>query len=412
MFALVGLSAACATVFLLLPWLLRAPGQRDPASAVAPFRRFLDGWRRHVGRRACLALAALLLAVAAPGWTRLTSNDDVRILIDRPAQLVAQEEKIRALTGFGNVSQFFLVEGSTPDEVVRHEEALRARLAMVAGNAATPAVSAFVPSLQRQQENRDLWRRGVYTDGAALARLLSDAGLRDDIGQGLIDEFAQGEESGARRPLTVDDWLASPLSAPYRHLWLGAVNGGYASVVQPLAGVDAAQLAQLAAATSDLSGVSYVDKAGSVSRLFADYRQWGALWLFGALVLVYGVLVVRYGLTQAAYMLLPTLLAIALTLAAFGYLGTPLTLFNVMGLMLVVGVGVNYAIFLREGGVNSAATLAGVLLSAGTTLLSFGLLAFSSLPALSGFGLTLLIGICACVLLAPMVLSFAGGERR
>jgi predicted exporter len=96
----------------------------------------------------------------------------------------------------------------------------------------------------------------------------------------------------------------------------------------------------------------------------------------------------------------------ALALGIFGYTGTPLTLFNLMGLMLVLGVGVNYAIFLREGGVYAAATLAGVLLSAGTTLLSFGLLAFSSMPALSSFGLTLLIGVGIAVLLAPIVLSF------
>ena len=81
-----------------------------------------------------------------------------------------------------------------------------------------------------------------------------------------------------------------------------------------------------------------------------------------------------------------------------------------MGLMLVLGVGVNYAIFLREGGVRAAATLAGVLLSAGTTLLSFGLLAFSSMPALAGFGLTLLVGVGMAVLLAPMVLTFSAAQ--
>lgn len=97
----------------------------------------------------------------------------------------------------------------------------------------------------------------------------------------------------------------------------------------------------------------------------------------------------------------------ALALGILGYLGTPFTLFNLMALMLVLGVGVNYAIFLREGGMYAAATLAGVLLSAGTTLLSFGLLSFSSMPALSGFGLTLLIGIGIAVLFAPSVLSFA-----
>ena len=132
----------------------------------------------------------------------------------------------------------------------------------------------------------------------------------------------------------------------------------------------------------------------------------GTLWLLGALTLVYGVLCLRYGPVRSAVMLLPTLLSIAVVLGAFGYLGTSLTLFSLMGFMLVLGVGVNYAIFLCEGGVNEAATLAGVLLSAGTTLLSFGLLAFSSMPALSGFGLTLLLGICVSVLLAPMVLSF------
>ena len=47
-----------------------------------------------------------------------------------------------------------------------------------------------------------------------------------------------------------------------------------------------------------------------------------------------------------------------------------------------------------------------VFFSAGTTLLSFGLLAFSSMPALSSFGLTLLIGVGIAVLLAPMVLTF------
>ena len=81
-----------------------------------------------------------------------------------------------------------------------------------------------------------------------------------------------------------------------------------------------------------------------------------------------------------------------------------------MALMLVIGVGVNYAIFLREGlckgGTHAAASLAGVLLSAGTTLLSFGLLAFSSMPALASFGLTLLIGVGIAVLLAPIVLTF------
>lgn len=411
LFALVGLSAACATVFLLLPWLLQTAGRRDPELSVTLPRRFLVFWRAYVSRRACLLLAVGLLAVSLPGWMRLSSNDSVQVLISRPVTLVAQEEKIRDLTGFGNSSQFFLVEGQTPEDLLRHEEKLFERLAKMTGPGNDRAldsylgISAFVPSAERQQENRAYLAKRVFSDESGLRYQLAEASLRDEVASRFVEEFKGGQGP----VLLVEDWLKSSLSAPFRHLWLGRVGlpqgdqGGFAAVVQPQGIRDVARLAE---ASANLPGVTFVDKAGSVSQLFREYRQWGALWLLAALSLVYGVLCLRYGLAQAAFMLLPTVLSMAVVLGAFGYLGTSLTVFNVMGFMLVLGVGVNYAIFLCEGGVNEAATLAGVLLSAATTLLSFGLLAFSSMPALSGFGLTLLLGICVSVLLAPMVLSF------
>lgn len=161
----------------------------------------------------------------------------------------------------------------------------------------------------------------------------------------------------------------------------------------------------------EFSGISWVDKPASVSREFQHYREWGSIWLIGALGLVYLILFLRYGWRQAAFTLLPTLMAIALALGVFGWLRWPLTLFNLMGLMLVLGVGVNYAVFLREGNLRAPATFAGVLLSAGTTLISFGMLAFSSMPALAGFGMMLLVGIGIAVMLAPIVLTFSAGTE-
>jgi predicted exporter len=84
----------------------------------------------------------------------------------------------------------------------------------------------------------------------------------------------------------------------------------------------------------------------------------------------------------------------------------PLNLFNWLALMLVLGVGANYAVFLREGAsradANLGAVWAGVMLSAATTLLSFGLLAMSAMPALQSFGATLALGIGVSVMLAPI----------
>ena len=402
LFALVGLSAAWLTVFLLLPCFLTRPSRRDPVAAVAGPQRLLSFWQRTVSRRQCRLAATLLLLVALPGWLQLSGKDDVQLLIARPAGLQAQEEKIRALTGFSNSSQFFLVEGRTAEDVLRHEEALAARLARLSAAGALSGfqgVSSFVPSARRQDENRALLESHVFADRPAVEKLLAEAGLRDELAVRLLDDFT----ASAATRLSIDAWLKSPLAAPFRHLWLGSTAAGFAAVVQPLGVRDVALLEQAAAG---LPGITLVDKAGSVTRLFREYRQWGSLGLLAAVLLVFGVLCLRYGARQAAVVLCPTLLAMGLTLATFGYREEPLTLFNLMGLMLVLGVGVNYSIFLREGGVRAAATLAGVLLSAGTTLLSFGLLAFSSMPALAGFGLTLLLGIALSVLLSPMVLTF------
>jgi len=112
---------------------------------------------------------------------------------------------------------------------------------------------------------------------------------------------------------------------------------------------------------------------------------------------------------------MPVLLAITATLAFFGYAGLPLNLFNWLALMLVLGVGANYSVFLREGQRRGdealGAVSTGVLLSAATTLLSFGLLGASAMPALHSFGITLSLGIGIAVLLAPLGMLGWGNSR-
>jgi len=80
-----------------------------------------------------------------------------------------------------------------------------------------------------------------------------------------------------------------------------------------------------------------------------------------------------------------------------------------MGWGLTLGIGINYAIFLYEGRGRAPSTTAGVLLSAATTLLSFGLLSLSSMPALRQFGLALFTGIAIAVVLAPLALEQKSG---
>ena len=113
-------------------------------------------------------------------------------------------------------------------------------------------------------------------------------------------------------------------------------------------------------------------------------------------LIVIGILALSYGPHRALAILLPSVLAIGLSLALYGYSGVPVTLFTFMGLLMVLGVGANYAIFLIEAGERTSAPFAGVLLSAATSMLSFGLLAFSSMPALHEFGLMAPMALALC----------------
>jgi predicted exporter len=98
--------------------------------------------------------------------------------------------------------------------------------------------------------------------------------------------------------------------------------------------------------------------------------------------------------------LLPTAMATVLTLAGRGWLGDSFQLFTVLALLLLLGIGVDYGIFLVEHQDDGASWLA-VTLGAGSTLLAFGLLALSATPALHTFGLTMLMGVGTVWMLSP-----------
>ena len=81
--------------------------------------------------------------------------------------------------------------------------------------------------------------------------------------------------------------------------------------------------------------------------------------------------------------------------------GLSLFVLRLLGLLLVTAISVDYAILMREQIGGAAVSLLGTLLAALTTWLSFGLLAVSSTPAVSNFGLSVSLGLAFSFILAP-----------
>ncbi|HPE73314.1 MAG TPA: MMPL family transporter, partial [Candidatus Competibacter sp.] len=79
-------------------------------------------------------------------------------------------------------------------------------------------------------------------------------------------------------------------------------------------------------------------------------------------------------------------------------LGERLSLFHLVSLLLVLGIGVDYGLFFSRPGTDPAArrrTLHALLVCCGSALTVFILLSTSTLPALHAIGLTVSLGVVA-----------------
>ena len=385
LFSVVGLSAAFVTVILWFPWL--DGGQVRQTG----FSRWLGGtlqrWPRLAGRRLLLVLVGLVV-VSAAGMTRLKVDDDLRSLQSSPPALMEQQIRISRLLGMPSPAQFFLVQGGDAEQLLQREEALTRRLRALEHDGrigSHRAISDWLPSAAQQQ---------------------ADAALTRGIEAGVLRAVAEVSGETLERPaftaapMTIERFVASPASLPVRPLWLGRLGDGVASVVlvddlsQPQA------LRDLQGAGAGLDGVRWVDRTDDFSRLLGHYRSLMSVMLLAGIALVFAALWWRYR-RDAWRVMVPTLLAGTLTVALLSLFGQPVQLFNVLALMLLLGMGIDYGIFLLEHRGDPSAWVA-VCVGAASTWLSFGLLGLSATPALRAFGLTLLLGIGLVWLLSPL----------
>ncbi len=396
LFSSAGLVGAFATVVMVFPsW----SGQPKPVHSFAlrAAARYLNFWRQLSPRFLWLA-AVPLLPFLVIGLMRLAGDDDIRRLQTPAADLLRQESRIREVIGQVDTSRFLLVEGKDVEEVLERQDALLDDLRALQGEGRLgffQGVATMVPSAARQCQNHALLAAALTHDPKPLDDYFNDLGFDDNVRAAALSALTEPPA----RLLRLSDWLASEASAPMRHLWLGATPRGQAAVVV-LGGLD--PKLDLSAWTASRAGVSYIDKVASISALMHRYRLLGAELVALSYLVIFLLLMWRYGLRGGLMAVLPPLLAAVFTLALFGWLGHPMNLFHVLALLLVLGVGIDYAIFFAEVGGARPTTMLAVLLSATTTLLSFGLLALSATPVLQAFGLTVLFGIGAAWLLSPL----------
>lgn len=391
-FSVAGLLGAYLCTLTALPWLLRRSRSLQPwPLPLGWMQRLLDWHARFVARINSRILLLIVMLFALGGLLRIEQHDDLRQWIVPDAQLLEQARRIGELTGQQPTSQFFLVQGADEAQLLERLFSLERELdtqvmagaltgyqslgQLLAGRAGEPSLNQVLAALQPE-------------DFAPLLELGVPEAL---IAEELLQLQQQPQQS-------LDALLHSRLGEPWRMLWLGEYQGARVGMVRLQGLGDSAALAVLA---DPAGGILWVDQPARLNRLFASTQRhalWAKVLASGAIFIL---LAVFLGWRGALRTLTVSLASAVLAAATLGWLGLPLTLFSIFGLLLVTAIGVDYAIIMYEGVGGAATSLLGAFLAAVTTWLSFGLLALSATPAVSSFGLAVSLGLVFCFLLAP-----------
>jgi predicted exporter len=164
----------------------------------------------------------------------------------------------------------------------------------------------------------------------------------------------------------------------------------------PLRGVsDAAAVARDLGGLAD-SGGALVDLKQESDALYRTYRNQIITYsLLGTVAIVLLLLFSLRSLHRVLRVLMPLSAAVIITFCILVLNGNPLSIFHLVGLLLVVAIGSNYALFFERQAADAAErerTLVSLLFANITTLMGFGLLAFSTVPLLHALGSTVGLG--------------------
>ncbi|MFO7766668.1 MAG: MMPL family transporter [Pelovirga sp.] len=127
--------------------------------------------------------------------------------------------------------------------------------------------------------------------------------------------------------------------------------------------------------------------------------------LAGVVVIVLLAILFRR-VKDVVFALLPALTGLLVLLGGMALLGLELNLFNLIASLLIIGLGVDYGIFMVCHGYSKEdlSSVRAVLVSGLSTLIGFGALTLAQHPALFSIGVTLLLGISAAMPTAILVI--------
>lgn len=355
--------------------------------------------RLEVGFRYWPALLAMgaggaLLAVQQDVW-----NDDLSSLTPVPDATLAVDRQLRQRSNAPDLRYLLVSRGAGEGEVLERVALLEQDLQRARTEGAIDgyqAVTRLVPDPATQR------RRAGALNGAGLMDRLETAAEAVPIRAAALAPFVAAvqnvESSGAR--VSADSYAGTALAGLVNAMLYQDGDGWVALTF--LQGLD--DPASLAGPEALPDDAVLVDLQAASQGLLATYRNRLLMVLAGALLAVTVMLGVFLGSTARLVWVVGTVIASLLLAAPVAalLLGS-LSLFDLVALALVAGLGLDYALFFSRPERDQReyrATLHALGVCVLSTATVFGLLSFSTIPVLHGIGVSVTTGVCVAFFLA------------
>lgn len=405
LYAIAGLVAAALVTRFVLPHLLPLKLRIHDVSVIGVV---LSGW---VARAARLRWGAslLLLVAAAVVFQHRSSlwSDSISSLSPVSQADVALDTRLRADMGAPDVRYLVLVSGPSQQAVLESAEQVSTRLQTQVDQgqlAGFESPSRYLPSLATQRA-----RQASLPAAAALESRLAQAVQGLPVQPRLFAPFAADVAAARTQPLLQASDLEQTSMAMALQALLIERNQQWNALLPltapPGGSIDANKI-RAALRSTGLTHVLFVDMKAESDRLYAGYLHEAGQLSLGGLVAIIGLLLLVFRSPRRVLRIIAPLVAAVLTVTA-GLLafGQPLIILHLVGLLLVVAVGSNYALFFDRSDSNtsmSARTLASMLFANLTTVAGFGVLAFSNVSILQAMGVTVAPGAMLALIYAAI----------
>ncbi len=414
LFSIVGLIVAVSVTRWVLPVLLR----RDFATVRST--RFGPAIMRLVLRVRALRYPLLILVLAAASLLAFRHgnlwDDELSSLSPVSQQDQLLDRQLRNDLGAPDVRYMAVVNAPGEQQALAASETLGTSIQRMEGEGILAGFDS--PAFYLPSESTQRARQAAIPAAPALRANLDQALSGLPFRSQTFAPFLADAAEAKNQPLLDRDSLrGTNLAAKLDGLLIRRV--GDWTALLPLRGVADPDRLKAEIASSGQAGILLLDLKGDSDRLYQSYRHQAMLLaLLGALAIV-ALLFLSFRSPRRVYAVVaPLAAAVVVTVALLAASGGRLSIFNLVGLLLVVGVGSNYALFFerRDAGGEASARLlreriiVSLMLANLCTVIGFGVLTFSRIPVLHGIGMTVAIGAILSLVFSA-ILSMSKDDR-